>query len=118
MLEVRLQLSQGASLFGSRGLTLRPCSGQADDEAGGWAWSCGGAGEVAPVGVIGAEGEEGVALGGVDGGVGGGLSGRAADASGFSAGWGLGGAGWSRGVAGKEPIFRPGPDKFRPPRTC
>ena len=61
------QLSQGASLFGSRGLTLRTCSGQADGEAGGWAWGYGGTGEVAPVGVSGAEGEEGVALGGVDG---------------------------------------------------
>ena len=67
MLEMGLQLSQGTSLFGSRGLTLRPCSGQADDEAGGWTWGCGGTGEVAPVGVSGAEGEEGVALGGVDG---------------------------------------------------
>src|SRR5258708_9436508 len=54
MLEMGLQLSQGASLFGSRGLTLRPCSGQADGEAGGWAWGCGGTGEVAPVGVNGA----------------------------------------------------------------
>jgi len=49
------------------GLTLRPCSGQADGEPGGWAWGCGETGEVAPVGVSGAEGEEGVALGGVDG---------------------------------------------------
>ena len=59
-----LQLSQGASLFDSRGLTLRPCSGQASGEAGGWAWGCGAGGEVAPVVVSGAEGEEGVALGG------------------------------------------------------
>jgi len=75
MLGVGLQWSQGASLFGSRGLTLRPCSGQEGGEAGGWTWSCGGTGEVAPVGVSGAEGEEGAALGGVDGWVGGGLLG-------------------------------------------
>ena len=49
----------------------------------GWAWGCGGAGEVAPVVVSEAEGEEGVALGGVDGRVGRGLLG---------------------GVAGKEPV--------------
>src|SRR5260370_20288692 len=126
MVGVPLQVSKGASVFGSRGLTLRPCSGQADGEAGGWAWVCGGAGEVAPVGVSGAEGEEGAALGGVDGRVGGGLSlrpcsgqaGGAADASGFSAGWGVGGAGWACGVVGKEPIFRPGPRKVLPSRTC
>ncbi len=83
---MELKWSQGASLFGSRGLTLRPCSGQAGCEAGGWAWGCGGAGEVGPVGVSGAEGEEGVALGGVDGRVGGGLLGGAAEALGVSAG--------------------------------
>ena len=45
--------------------------------AGCWAWVCGWAGEAALEGVIGTEGE---------------------------VGWGLGGAGWTCGVAGKEPV--------------
>ena len=60
--------SQGASLFGSRGeVDGRGSGGFTGCEAGGWAWGFGGAGEVAPVGLSGAEGDEGVALG--DGGV-------------------------------------------------
>ena len=68
--------SQGASLFGSRGeVDGRDSGGLPGCEAGGWAWGCGVAGEVAPVVVSGVEGEEDVALGGVDGRVGGKLLG-------------------------------------------
>jgi len=41
--------SQGASLFGSREVDGRASGGLTGCEAGGWAWGCGGAGEVAPV---------------------------------------------------------------------
>ena len=60
------------------GVNGRGSGGLTGCEAGGWAWGCGGAGEVAPVVVSRAEGEEGVALGGVDGRVGTGLLGGAA----------------------------------------
>ena len=95
---VRVKSRQGVSLFGSYGLVDgRGCGGLSDGATGGWAWGCGGAGEVAPVVGGGAEGEEGVALGGVDG------------VLGVAAGWGLGGAGWTGGVVGKEPVCRQGP---------
>ena len=68
MLGVELKWSQGASLFGSRGeVDGRDSGGLTGCEAGGWARGCGVAGEVAPVGDSGAEGEEDVAWGGVGG---------------------------------------------------
>jgi hypothetical protein len=56
---------QGVSLLGSRGeVDGRGSGGLLSCEAGDWAWGSGGAGKVAPIGLSGAEGEGGVALGG------------------------------------------------------